>query len=88
MSLRRSLVTTTLVAAFSVAATNALAGDDVTKPAVKRDTVVKEVAQNKKDSSALRTTTPRAWRRSADQPCDSTACRPFRFAWSPVAPGA
>jgi hypothetical protein len=29
-----------------------------------------------------------AFRPSMDKPCDSTACRPQRFPWSPTAPGA
>ena len=29
-----------------------------------------------------------AFRPTMDRPCDSTACRPQRFAWSPTAPGA
>jgi len=28
------------------------------------------------------------FRPSAERPCDSTACRPQRFAWSPTAPGS
>jgi len=85
MNLRRILLAA-IAAALSLTAATALAGDDLPKPAVKRAAVVKEVSQSKKESSTR--LTPRFWRRVTDQPCDSTACRPFRFAWSPVAPGA
>ncbi len=28
------------------------------------------------------------WQIPSERPCESTACRPVRFAWSPTAPGS
>jgi hypothetical protein len=86
MNLRRLLIAT-LAAAFSLTSVSAFAGDETPKAAVKRGTAVKEAAPSKKDP-VVAAKKPRFWRRSSEQPCDSSACRPFRFAWSPVAPGA
>ena len=86
MNSRRILILA-LAVTFGVTTGGAFAGDDVIKPAVKRAAVVKESSRAKKEVSAAKPAA-RVWHRSSEQPCDSTACRPFRFAWSPVAPGA
>jgi hypothetical protein len=86
MNLRLSPIVA-LAVAFCFAGSGAFAGDDVPKPAAKRGAIVKEAARGKKEASTVKPA-PRFWQRSTDQPCDSSACRPFRFAWSPVAPGA
>ena len=84
----RPLITLTLAVAFNFVATNALAGEDLSKPAVRGEVAAVKVETAKKEVSPAKPA-PRAWwRRTSDQPCDSSTCRPFRFAWSPVAPGA
>ena len=76
-----------IAAVITLGVVNASAGDDIPKRVIKRTPDSAKVPAVKKTAVAVKKA-PRFWQRSADQPCDSSACRPFRFAWSPVAPGA
>jgi hypothetical protein len=82
----RRILSSAFAAAIGFVAMDASAADGLpstVKPAAQG----KEVARTEKSASTAKPTL-RLWRRSAMQPCDSTACRPIRFPWSPVAPGA
>ena len=73
-----SLITLALVVA---AVTTACAGESAaSKPATRKPAAT--VAAKKPFYS------DREWRHAWDRPCDSSACRPQRFAWAPIAPGA
>jgi len=71
-----------LLIAASLAGAPVFAAEGKATTKTKTEARATAAAKAKGPRTALR------WQFGSERPCDSTACRPVRFAWSPTAPGS